>query len=94
MKLSKLKSLRRAALATGWTERKQNDKHFETIANKVEDAYGRGEPFYEYQAKPGQVKDHISYWQQHPVFSKMIFSAIEKPYTKTNVTLVLYFKGI
>lgn len=91
--IKEMKKERKIALKQLWEQRKVTDKTMAVYCDGLEKEYMGGLPTYEYQIKPGQVKEHKQYWNTHPEYSQIISSVLSQKYTKTNITMIVYFRS-
>lgn len=94
--MNKLKDLKRARKQSLKALRGTQVKHdgvFKGHIEKAEKAFIKGESTYSYRLHPKEIKEHMLYWQTHPIWNKLIVSMLEHVHTKSNTTLVLYFNG-
>lgn len=91
MNIRKLTKERKNNLKELWENEISKLAGFTTHLSGIEKSYKVGDPVYSYQTHKNQVKLHLTFWQSHPVWSKVIGLAYEKGYTKTNTTINIYF---
>jgi hypothetical protein len=88
-----LKKARKQTIELGMTNRLDEEDTFKSLIEEMRQAYIGGAPVFEYQVKPHQIAEHMSFWQKHLVWGELITCITDRVYTKTSTTLIVYFKN-